>query len=77
MDTPVKIGGGGAGAEAAAASAAKAEEERTAPLDTTGVSDGIADSIREAEAVEAYGVGEPADADASSGGDASKARGDA
>ncbi len=55
IDKPVKIGGGGAGAEAAVASAAKAEEERAAPLDTSGLSDGIADSIREAEAVEAFG----------------------
>ncbi|MEQ8328220.1 MAG: hypothetical protein RH951_13780, partial [Parvibaculum sp.] len=59
----VKIGGGGAGAAAAAASAAKAEEEKAEPLDTSGVSDGIADSIREAEAVEAYGKGDPAAGD--------------
>lgn len=62
IDKPLKIGGGGAGAEAAAASAAKAEEERAEPLDTSGVSDGIADTIREAEAVEAHGAGEPASA---------------
>ncbi len=43
--------------------AAKAEEEKAEPLDTSGVSDGIADSIREAEAVEAYGKGDPAAGD--------------
>jgi sec-independent protein translocase protein TatB len=63
MDKPVKIGGGGVGAEAAAASAAKADEERAEPLDTSGVSEGIAESIREAEAVEAYGKGDPAAGD--------------
>ncbi|MEQ9530061.1 MAG: Sec-independent protein translocase protein TatB [Parvibaculaceae bacterium] len=78
MDKPVKIGGGGAGAAAAAASAAKAEEEKAEPLDTSGVSDGIADSIREAEAVEAYDAGEPAAPEAASAnGDAAKTRGDA
>lgn len=62
MDKPVKIGGGGAGAAAAAASAAKAEEERAQPLDTSEVSEGIAASIREAEAIEAYEANEPAPA---------------
>ena len=66
MDKPVKIGGGGAGAAAAAASAsasgAKAEEEKAEPIDTSNVSEGIAEAIREAEAVEAYKVNEPVSA---------------
>lgn len=59
MDKPVKIGGGGAGAAASAASATKAEEERGEPLDTGDVSEGIAEAIREAEAVEGYEASEP------------------
>lgn len=62
MDKPVKIGGGGAGAAAAAASAAKAEEEKAEPIDTSNVSEGIAEAIREAEAVEAYKANEPVSA---------------
>ena len=50
IDKPLKAGGG-AGAETV---------KTSQPLDTGGVSDGIAGTIREAEAVEAYGVSEPA-----------------
>lgn len=57
MDKPVKIGGGGAGAAASAAT--EAGEERGEPLDTGDVSEGIAEAIREAEAVEAYETSEP------------------
>ncbi|MEP2829055.1 Sec-independent protein translocase protein TatB [Parvibaculum sp.] len=59
MDKPVKIGGGGAGAAASAVSATKAEEKRGEPLDTGDVSEGIAEAIREAEAVDAYEASEP------------------
>lgn len=52
IDKPLKAGGG-SGAEAV---------KTSQPLDTSGVSDGIADAIREAEAVEAHGAGEPASA---------------
>ncbi|MDZ4381394.1 MAG: Sec-independent protein translocase protein TatB [Parvibaculum sp.] len=50
IDKPLKAGGG-AGAETV---------KTSQPLDTSGVSDGIAGTIREAEAVEAYGASEPA-----------------
>lgn len=55
ISKPVNIGGGGAGADATA----KAEEERRRLLDTSGVSEGIAQSIREAEEIEAFGANEP------------------
>ncbi|MBA4208715.1 MAG: twin-arginine translocase subunit TatB [Parvibaculum sp.] len=55
ISKPVNIGGGGAGADATA----KAEEERKRLLDTSGVSEGIAQSIREAEEIEAFGANEP------------------
>ncbi|MBX3506355.1 MAG: Sec-independent protein translocase protein TatB [Parvibaculum sp.] len=55
INKPVNIGGGGAGADANA----QAEEERKRLLDTSGVSDGIAQSIREAEEVEAFGASDP------------------
>lgn len=62
INKPVKIGGGGAGADAAAASAARAEEEKAEAerLVTSGVSDGIAASIHEAEEIEAFGANDPA-----------------
>lgn len=62
MNKPVKIGGGGAGAAAAAASAARAEEEKKAALDTSELSPEMAEAVREAEAVEAYGASDPANA---------------
>ncbi|MDO9127458.1 Sec-independent protein translocase protein TatB [Parvibaculum sp.] len=62
MNKPLAIGGGGAGAAAAAASAARAEEEKRAALDTSGLSPEMAEAVREAEAVEAYGASDPANA---------------
>lgn len=49
-------------ADAAAASAAQPKEEKAAAerLDTSGVSNGIAASIREAEDIEAFGPSDPA-----------------
>ncbi|MBX3507393.1 MAG: Sec-independent protein translocase protein TatB [Parvibaculum sp.] len=58
LDKAVKAGGAGA---AAAPAASTAEAKPTAqPLDTSGVSEGIAASIREAEEIEAFGAGDPA-----------------
>lgn len=59
MNKPLAIGGGGAGA---AASAARAEEEKKAALDTSELSPEMAEAVREAEAVEAYGASDPANA---------------
>lgn len=59
MNKPLAIGGGGAGA---AASAARAEEEKKAALDTGELSPEMAEAVREAEAVEAYGASDPANA---------------
>ena len=58
MEKAVKTGGTAA-AVAPAASAAEAKPVPQ-PLDTSGVSEGIAASIREAEEIEAFGAADPA-----------------
>lgn len=60
VEQPLKSGT--AAGAVAASGAAKPEEEKAPPLDTASVSEGIAESIREAEAVEAYQASEPAPA---------------
>lgn len=61
VEKPLKPEAAGAAAAVAASGPAKAEEvEQAPPLDTDSVSQGIAESIREAEAVEAYQANEPA-----------------
>lgn len=63
LTKPVKAGGGAAVAAGTASPEAQAQEDKAAapaPLDTSGVSDGIAASIREAEEIEAYGASDPA-----------------
>lgn len=61
IDKPVKIGGGGAGAAAAAAAseARAAEIAAGEPPETDEISPEMQEALREAEAVEAFGVSDP------------------
>lgn len=61
IDKPVKIGGGGAGAAAAAAAseARAAEIAAGEPPETGEISAEMQEALREAEAVEAFGVSDP------------------
>ncbi|MDO8840308.1 MAG: Sec-independent protein translocase protein TatB [Parvibaculum sp.] len=62
IDKPMKIGAGGAGAAAAAsASAARAAEIAAGePAETSDISPEMQDALREAEAIDAFGVSDPA-----------------
>lgn len=65
MNKPVKIGGAGT-----VAAPARAEDEQKAALDTSDLSPVMAEAVREAEAVEAYGASNPAnDAEAKRNGE--------
>ncbi|MBX3487964.1 MAG: Sec-independent protein translocase protein TatB [Parvibaculum sp.] len=61
IDKPVKIGGGGAGAAAAAAAseARAAEIAAGEPPETDEISPEMQEALREAKAVEAFGVSDP------------------
>ncbi len=61
IDKPVKIGAGGAGAAAAAAAseARAAEIAAGEPLESDEISPEMQEALREAEAVEAFGVSDP------------------
>jgi sec-independent protein translocase protein TatB len=61
IDKPVKIGGGGAGAAAAASASAARVAEIAAgePPETAEISPEMQEALREAEAVEAFGVSDP------------------